>query len=85
MPTPGSLEVTDGTRKTMYLKRKMAHAGERAKEISWSAQKRLCGRYRSLVESGKNTKVVCVAVARELVGYVWDLVCCEMQTSRSAA
>ena len=51
---------------------------ERAKEISWSAQKRLCFRYRLLIESGKNTKVACVAVARELVGYIWDIVCQEM-------
>ncbi len=65
-------------RKTMYLKRKMIHASERAKDISWSAQKRLCSRYRLLIESGKNTKVACVAVARELVGYIWDIVCQEM-------
>jgi transposase len=62
----------------MYLKRKMIHASEKAKEISWSAQKRLCSRYRLLTESGKNTKVACVAVARELVGYVWDIACREM-------
>ena len=65
-------------RKTMYLKRKMIHSSEKAKEISWSAQKRLCSRYRLLIESGKNTKVACVAVARELVGYVWDIACREM-------
>ena len=62
----------------MYLKRKMIHASESAKEISWCAQKRLCSRYRTLIESGKNTKVACVAVARELVGYIWDIACQEM-------
>jgi len=65
-------------RKTMYLKRKMIHSSERDKEISWSAQKRLCSCYRLLIESGKNTKVACVAVARELVGYIWDIACQEM-------
>ena len=29
---------------------------EGAKEISWSVQKRLCSRYRLLIESGKNTR-----------------------------
>ena len=65
-------------RKTMYLKRKMVNSSEQSKTIAWNAQKRLCARYRTLVESGKNTKVACVAVARELVGYVWDIVCREM-------
>ena len=41
-------------------------------------QWRLCGRYRTLLEAGKNQKVVCVAVARELVGFIWDLVSQEM-------
>ena len=65
-------------RKTRYLKRKMVNSSEQSKTIAWNAQKRLCARYRTLVESGKNTKVACVAVARELVGYVWDIVCREM-------
>ena len=62
----------------MYLKRKMVNSSEQSKTIAWNAQKRLCARYRTLIESGKNTKVACVAVARELVGYVWDIVCREM-------
>lgn len=35
---------------------------------------RLCGRYRSLTRAGKNTKLVCVAIARELAGFLWDIV-----------
>ena len=57
---------------------KATNASEEAREIAWRAQKRLCGRYRRLVESGKNQKVVCVAIARELIGFIWDIVCIEM-------
>lgn len=61
-------------RNSMHLKRKAADASDEAKSIAWKAQKRLCGRYRSLSQSGKNTKLVCVAIARELVGFIWDIV-----------
>ncbi len=65
-------------RQTMHLKRKAKPASEEAKAIAWRAQKRLCGRYRTLVQAGKNTKQANVAVARELVGFIWDIVCHEM-------
>ena len=62
-------------RQTMHLKRKAAGAPEEAKAVAWKAQKRLCGRYRDMTRAGKNTKLVCVAVARELTGFIWDIVC----------
>lgn len=62
-------------RQTMHLKRKAAVAPEEARTVAWKAQKRLCGRYRDLTRAGKNTKLVCVAVARELTGFIWDIVC----------
>lgn len=65
-------------RQTAHLKRKAAHASEQARAIAWQAQKRLCGRYRHLIQAGKNTKVICVAIARELVGFVWNIVRHEM-------
>jgi len=61
-------------RQTMHLKRKAVNASELAKKIAWKAQVRLCGRYRTLTRAGKNTKVVCVAIARELAGFIWDIV-----------
>lgn len=70
-------------RQTMHLKRKAAQASEPAKAIAWRAQKRLCGRYRTLTQAGKNTKLACVAIARELVGFIWDIVRQEM-ANRSA-
>ena len=73
-------------RQTMHLKRKAQPASEEAKAIAWRAQKRLCGRYRTLIQAGKNTKQTTVAIARELAGFIWDIVCHEMpkvqQTTR---
>jgi transposase len=65
-------------RQTMHLKRKAKEASEVAKAIAWRAQKRLCGRYRQLTQAGKNIKLVCVAIARELVGFLWDIIRHEM-------
>ncbi len=65
-------------RQTAHLKRKATSASDEARGIAWKAQKRLCGRYRTLTRAGKETKLVCVAIARELVGFVWDIACREM-------
>jgi len=65
-------------RQTAHLKRKAAPASEEAKVIAWRAQKRLCGRYRTLIQAGKNSKQTTVAIARELVGFVWDIARREM-------
>lgn len=65
-------------RQTAHLKRKAKNASVESKRIAWRAQTRLCGRYRKLVEAGKNQKTVCVAIARELVGFIWDIVRTEM-------
>ena len=71
-------------RQTPHLKRKAANASREAKAIAWQAQKRLCGRYRTLLEAGKNKNVTCVAVARELAGFVWAIVCQEMPKLETA-
>jgi transposase len=72
-------------RQTAHLKRKAAAASDEAKAIAWRAQKRLCGRYRTLTQAGKNTKLACVAIARELAGFIWDIVCTEMPRLRAMA
>lgn len=43
------------------------------RDIAWKAQLRLCTRYRKLVARGKNKNVVVVAIARELVAFMWDI------------
>jgi transposase len=65
-------------RQTKHLKAKAGNASPVAKQIAWKAQVRLCGRYRTLTRAGKNTKLVCVAIARELAGFIWDIVRQEM-------
>ena len=45
----------------------------RVREISWKAQTRLTARYRALRGRGKKTTVVCTAIARELVGFMWSV------------
>ena len=72
-------------RETMHLKRKARGASDDARAIAWRAQKRLCGRYRTLTQAGKNTKLACVAIARELVGFIWDIVRHEMPKLQQAA
>ena len=72
-------------RQTAHLKRKAKNASTEAKVIAWKAQKRLCGRYRSLTQAGKNTKLVCVAIARELAGFIWDIACHEMPKVQQVA
>ena len=71
-------------RQTMHLKRKAKAASAEAKAIAWRAQKRLCGRYRTLIQAGKNTKQTTVAVARELIGFIWHIVCLEMPKVKQA-
>ena len=45
----------------------------RVREIAWKAQTRATARYRALSARGKRTTVVCTAIARELVGFMWSV------------
>jgi transposase len=42
-------------------------------DISWKAQVRLCKRYRRLMARGKHANQVVVAMARELIGFMWAI------------
>jgi transposase len=42
-------------------------------DTSWKAQVRLCRRYRQLSARGKNPHKVVVAIARELIAFVWAI------------
>ena len=52
--------------------------------IAWKAQVRLCARYRRLNARGKTANVVTVAVAREMVGFIWAIAC-TIQSAPKAA
>ena len=43
------------------------------RDSAWKAQLRLCARYRKFVRTGKPTKLVAAAMARELAGFVWAI------------
>ena len=42
-------------------------------DISWKAQVRRCKRYRKLIARGKHANQVVVAIARELIGFMWAI------------
>jgi transposase len=60
-------------RKTAVLQRRAERASEQIQEIAWKAQKRLCARYRLLEARGKLKVQVCIAIARELAGFIWAI------------
>jgi transposase len=43
------------------------------REIAWRAQLRLCSRFRRLQARGVHQNKTCVAIARELAGFIWDI------------
>ena len=60
-------------RKTAHLQRKAEKTSKVVQEIAWKAQKRLCSRYWYLINKGKLPVKSCIAVARELVGFIWAI------------
>lgn len=53
--------------------KKMEGVHPKIREIAWKAQSRLTARYRALCAHGKKTTVVCIAIARELAGFMWAI------------
>jgi transposase len=60
-------------RKTAHLQRRAERTSEEVQAIAWNAQKRLCGRYRSMEAKGKLKVQACTAIARELAGFIWAI------------
>lgn len=60
-------------RKSAYLLKRQPDTSQAAKELSWKAQVRLCGRYQRLLHKGKPKGKVIVSIARELAGFIWAL------------
>jgi hypothetical protein len=57
-------------------------SGAQPDERAWQAQVRLHQRYRHLTEHGKRPTVVNIAVARELVGFLWAAMTDQPLTTR---
>jgi len=55
------------------IRKRQLGLSEAVKEIAWKAQHRLCSRYRRLASKGKPHQKVIVAIARELLGFVWAI------------
>jgi transposase len=55
------------------LKKRQEGLSEEVKEIAWKAQHRLCSRFRRLLAKGKLRQKVTIAIARELLGFVWAI------------
>lgn len=53
------------------LRKRSKGQPEKLREISWRAQSRLNRKYRRMTARGKAKQVAVVAVARELLGFVW--------------
>ena len=62
-------------RKTAHLQRYAEQASPEVQQIAWKAQKRLCARFRRMMARGKPKNVVCTAIARELLGFIWAIAC----------
>lgn len=60
-------------RKTAILQRRAERTTPEVQQIAWSAQKRLCQKFRNLMAHGKLKNQVCTAIARELVGFIWAI------------
>ncbi|HMG46305.1 MAG TPA: IS110 family transposase [Allosphingosinicella sp.] len=48
-------------------------AEKKVRDVAWRAQVRLCARYRKLLARGKKSPVACMAVARELATFIWEM------------
>jgi transposase len=56
-----------------HLQLRLENQPKSIQDISWKAQVRLCKRYRRLIARGKHANQVVVAIARELVGFMWAI------------
>jgi transposase len=60
-------------RVTQIIRDRLKDLPEPIRNVAWKAQVRLSGRYRKLTAAGKAAPKVVVAIARELVGFIWAI------------
>lgn len=60
-------------RVTQIIRERLKGLPEPIRAIAWKAQVRLSSRYRKLIAAGKSAPKAIVAVARELVGFIWAI------------
>jgi transposase len=55
------------------LRKRQEGSSPAVREIAWKAQQRLCSRFRRLSAKGKVRQKIVIAIARELLGFVWAI------------
>jgi len=60
-------------RVTQIIRDRLQSLPEPIRAVAWKAQVRLSARYRKLIAAGKPAPTAIVAVARELVGFIWAI------------
>jgi transposase len=60
-------------RVTQIIRDRLNGLPEPIRNVAWKAQVRLSARYRKLIAAGKAAPKVVVAIARELVGFIWAI------------
>ena len=54
-----------------HIRRSLEGQPEEVQAISWKGQVRLCGRRRRMIARGKHPNKVTIAIARELLAFLW--------------
>ena len=60
-------------RKTAAIQRRAEKSSPQVQALAWQAQQRLCGKFRRLAARRKPSTVIVVAIARELLGFMWAI------------
>ena len=60
-------------RVTQIIRDRLKGLPEPIRNVAWKAQVRLSARYRKLIAAGKPAPKAIVAIARELVGFIWAI------------
>jgi transposase len=69
----GAWAYRDPANVSRHLQLRLEKLSTPVQDISWKAQVRRCKRYRQLIARGKHTNQVVVAIARELVAFMWAI------------
>jgi transposase len=69
----GAWAYRDPAKVSRHLQLRLETPPQIIQDLSWKAQVRLCKRYRRLSARGKQANQVVVAMARELMGFMWAI------------
>jgi transposase len=69
----GAWAYRDPAKVSRHLQLRLEQLPKPIQDLSWKAQVRLCKRFRRLLARGKHANQGVVAMARELVGFMWAM------------